>query len=143
MYKQVRIPRQIGQAVKDKRIRLGYTQAQLAELSNTSRSLVYRLEKGATNGISLDKLFAILNALGLELAVIDEDKATKSIERITSDLAVDDVQKKPKEQSISPKPNREKKIKASPARNTQAQYDKEIEAAGNIPGFDVLRYLRK
>lgn len=44
MYK-IEILRQIGQAVKEKRLEKGLTQKELAKLSNTSRSLIYRLEK--------------------------------------------------------------------------------------------------
>lgn len=44
MYK-IEIPRQIGQAVKVKGLEKGLTQEELAKLSNTSRSLIYRREK--------------------------------------------------------------------------------------------------
>lgn len=43
---EIEIPRQIGQSIKSKRLKKGFTQEQLTKLSNTSRSLVYRLEKG-------------------------------------------------------------------------------------------------
>lgn len=136
MYK-INIPRQIGQAIKDKRLEMGLTQVQLAELTNTSRSLIYRLEKGTTNGIMLDKLFQILKALKLGLAITDDRKSPKSIHGIAMEHDVSNGQAKGRTVS-----SRKTATRNDPSRNAPAQLDKERTALRNIKGLDAAKYLR-
>lgn len=141
MYK-IEIPRQIGQIIKSKRLKKGFTQEQLAKLSNTSRSLVYRLEKGTTNGISLDKLFDILKVLDLEFAVIDLDDALKNIGQDATDQEgipgiPDDrirVKKKPPIRASN-----DAAVKKNSSRNSRAQRQKELRAIQNIKALNTQK----
>lgn len=65
--------RQIGQSVHEKRSSEGLTQQQLAEKAGVSERLVRSIEKGDAVGARLDKLVAVLSALGLELTVMGAD----------------------------------------------------------------------
>ncbi|EHF02969.1 hypothetical protein HMPREF1008_00010 [Olsenella sp. oral taxon 809 str. F0356] len=67
--KQIHIPRQMGQAVRTKRLELGLTQRELAGKAGVSERLVLSLEQGEATGIRLDKLLGILGSLGLSLYV--------------------------------------------------------------------------
>ncbi len=58
---------EIGYAIKDRRTELGMTQAQLAEAASVSKRCLWSLELGQNPGVQLDKLTAVLGALGLEL----------------------------------------------------------------------------
>ena len=58
---------EIGYAIKDRRAELGMTQAQLAEAAGVSKRCLWSLELGQNPGVQLDKLTAVLGALGLEL----------------------------------------------------------------------------
>lgn len=58
---------EIGYAIKDRRAELGVTQAQLAEAAGVSKRCLWSLELGQNPGVQLDKLTAVLGALGLEL----------------------------------------------------------------------------
>ena len=60
---------EIGYAIKDRRTELGMTQAQLAEAAGVSKRCLWSLELGQNPGVQLDKLTAVLGALGLELTV--------------------------------------------------------------------------
>lgn len=60
---------EIGHAIKDRRAELGMTQAQLAEAAGVSKRCLWSLELGQNPGVQLDKLTAVLRALGLELTV--------------------------------------------------------------------------
>ena len=57
----------IGYAIKDRRAELGMTQAQLAEAAGVSKRCLWSLELGQNPGVQLDKLTAVLGALGLGL----------------------------------------------------------------------------
>lgn len=63
--------RQIGHALREKRRALGMTQQELADAASVSRSLVMRLEKGSATALYPEKLFGILDALGLQLVLTD------------------------------------------------------------------------
>lgn len=63
MYK-IEILRQIGQAVKEKGLEKGLTQEELAKLSNTSRSLIYRREKELKAIQNIKVLNAQMNSRG-------------------------------------------------------------------------------
>ena len=58
---------EIGYAIKDRRAELGMTQAQLAEAAGVSKRCLWSLERGQNSGVQLDKLTAVLGALGLGL----------------------------------------------------------------------------
>lgn len=131
MYK-IEIPRQIGQTIKSKRLERDLTQEQLAKLTNTSRSLIYRLEKGTTNGISLEKLFEILKALDLELAIIDLNNKQKIIQKITMDSSAHDDQAQVEKTAPTPAFTHKATTKKDSIRNSQAQREKELEAIRNI-----------
>ena len=74
---------EIGYAIKDRRAELGMTQAQLAEASGVSKRCLWSLELGQNPGVQLDKLTAVLGALGLGLELTvgnppDEPQAEQS-----------------------------------------------------------------
>ena len=60
---------EIGYVIKDRRAELGMTQAQLAEAAGVSKRCLWSLELGQNPAVQLDKLTAVLGALGLELTV--------------------------------------------------------------------------
>lgn len=55
----------LGQQIKSRRKKLGITQQSVADLSGTSVQLVIQVEGGKPT-VRLDKLIAILHALGLQ-----------------------------------------------------------------------------
>lgn len=65
----VTIPRQAGIYVRRAREAQGLTRRQLAEAAHVSERLLAALELGDAPGIGLDKLLAVLDALGLKLEV--------------------------------------------------------------------------
>ena len=65
----IEIPRQAGIHVRREREAQSLTRAQLAQSSGVSERLLASLELGDATGIRLDKLLAVLHALGLTLAV--------------------------------------------------------------------------
>lgn len=139
---EIEIPRQIGQAIKNKRLKKGFTQEQLAKLSNTSRSLVYRLEKGTTNGVSLDKLFEILQALDLKFAIIDLDDAPKNIEQNTTSLDLHSTRKRIKKRPSTITANNTAG-KNDSSRNSRAQREKELRAIQNIKALNAQMNSRR
>ncbi len=58
----------LAETMKEERLRLGLTQNQLAEMSGTSRSSIYKLEHGKTD-ISLGTLFQLFKVVGKSLNV--------------------------------------------------------------------------
>ena len=66
---------EIGYAIKDRRAKFGLTQAQLAEAAGVSKRCLWSLELGQNPGVQLDKLTAVLGALGLDLAISTVDVA--------------------------------------------------------------------
>jgi HTH-type transcriptional regulator / antitoxin HipB len=61
--------RRIGDAVRNRRRHLGLRQRELARLAEVSTRFVHSLE-AAKPTLRLDKVAAVLDALGLELAVV-------------------------------------------------------------------------
>jgi len=59
-------PHELGQLVRDRRKRLGITQAQLAEIVGVSRHWVIALERGNT-GAELGLVLTALSAVGLRV----------------------------------------------------------------------------
>lgn len=72
------IPRQAGQYVRTAREAAGLTRAQLAEKCGVSERLLASLELGDATGIRLDKLLAVLHAVGLSLSVSGEALSTSN-----------------------------------------------------------------
>lgn len=58
----------LGMAIRDFRKKLGLTQTQLADLAGVSLNYVSQLENGKPK-TQLDKLFAVIDVLGLELTL--------------------------------------------------------------------------
>src|SRR5690348_14017320 len=65
------IDRHIGARVRERRIALGMTQQQLAELIGTTYQQNYKYEKGA-NRVSAGRLHALARALGVEVGYFFE-----------------------------------------------------------------------
>lgn len=63
----IEIPRMIGQVTKARREELGLTQQQLADAADVSRPFINRLEKGTAVAIYPEKLFYVLDALGITM----------------------------------------------------------------------------
>ncbi|MDO5043564.1 MAG: helix-turn-helix domain-containing protein [Slackia sp.] len=59
----------IGYAIKDRRLQLGLTQAQVADEAKVSKRCLWSLELGQNPGVQFNKLTAVLEALGLELTI--------------------------------------------------------------------------
>ena len=72
---------EIGYAIKDARSKLGMTQAQLAETAGISKRCLWSLELGQNPGVQLDKLLAVLKALGLDLSIVAGE--SQGIPRVT------------------------------------------------------------
>lgn len=82
----------IGYAIKDRRAELGLTQAQLAEAAGISKRCLWSLELGQNSGVQLDKLTAVLGALGLDLTISSADVVTPGTQPLplaTSDASPD------------------------------------------------------
>lgn len=60
-------PREVGDAIKTRRIQLGLRQRDLAERAFVSRQWIIKLEAGHDNA-ELARLLAVMQALGLSLA---------------------------------------------------------------------------
>lgn len=141
MYR-IEIPRQIGQAIKEKRLEKGLSQEQLAILSNTSRSLIYRLEKGTTNGVSLDKLFDVLRILGLEFALVDLDGSPENAQQNTTKSNIPTApnvhrDRKGAKKRHSTRTHNNAAGKNDSSRNSRAQRKKELRAIQNIKALNA------
>lgn len=66
---------EVGYAIKGRRAELGLTQAQVAEAAGVSKRCLWSLELGRNPGVQLDKLTAVLGALGLDLSIAKVDAA--------------------------------------------------------------------
>ena len=86
MYTPIKIPRQMGIHVRRTREAWGMTRIQLAKAAGVSERLVASLELGEAPGIRLDKLMAVLGALGMQLGV------SESTGNITQEQPRDDVE---------------------------------------------------
>lgn len=78
---------EIGYAIKDARSELGMTQAQLAEAAGISKRCLWSLELGQNPGVQLDKLLAVLKALGLDLSIVAGEAPDRGVhERKKEDI---------------------------------------------------------
>ncbi|WP_020200628.1 helix-turn-helix domain-containing protein [Cupriavidus sp. WS] len=75
----------LGAAVQGKRIALGLTQQQLAEMANVSRQSLNGIEQGHVNA-TLDTLGRLLDVLGLSLEVGDPESKRQAEGRPTRAL---------------------------------------------------------
>ena len=60
---------ELGQAVQERRTRMGMTQASLAALSGLSRQTISQLESGSIGDLSLQRAQKLADVLGLALQV--------------------------------------------------------------------------
>jgi HTH-type transcriptional regulator / antitoxin HipB len=75
----LRTPREIGLRIRDRRMQLGMSQAQLAERIGMSRQWVVSLEKGAP-GAALGTVLRAISELGLDVNVRESNMADDIIE---------------------------------------------------------------
>lgn len=68
----------IGYAIKDARLELGLTQAQLADAAGISKRCLWSLELGQNPGVQLDKLLAVFKVLGLDLQIVSGKRLRKT-----------------------------------------------------------------
>ena len=61
----------LGAAIRTCRVSRGWTQAELAGQAQVSRRFVSELEAGQRTGAELSRVFAVLRALRLALALVD------------------------------------------------------------------------
>jgi HTH-type transcriptional regulator/antitoxin HipB len=61
-------PTEIAKSIRQRRIDLGLTQLELADLAEVSERLIRDLEKGRLS-VRIDKLLALLKVLGLEILI--------------------------------------------------------------------------
>jgi transcriptional regulator with XRE-family HTH domain len=69
---------EIGHRVREARKAKGLTQRALAELAGLSRTTVNQLEAGVFPDIGVRKLLAILDAVGLDISLVDAARTRKS-----------------------------------------------------------------
>ncbi|WP_368501940.1 helix-turn-helix domain-containing protein [uncultured Olsenella sp.] len=88
--RQIHIPRQMGQAVRSRRLELGLTQRELADKAGVSERLVLSLEQGEATDIRLDKLLGILGSLGLSLYVGGGSSTATAVRQASASPQVSD-----------------------------------------------------
>ena len=71
----------IGYAIKDRRLKLGLTQAQLAKAAGVSSRCLWSLELGQNSGVQLNKLTAVFEVLGLDLSIVESDTACTAFQK--------------------------------------------------------------
>lgn len=64
----------LGAQLRAARRARGLTQAELAERAGVSRNFVVQVERGQRRGAELDRVLALVRALGLELALLDRPR---------------------------------------------------------------------
>lgn len=67
----------IGGALRDRRLLLGVTQEEVAELAQTTQRFVSTLERGKVT-VRLDKVLEVADVLGLRLALEERSAADAS-----------------------------------------------------------------
>ena len=81
MERIARTPEQIGEAIRQRRSRLGWNQTKLAEKTGLRQSTVSEVERGKS-GALLGTICDLLAALDLELVIRPRSKAAPEIEDI-------------------------------------------------------------
>ncbi|WP_417562275.1 helix-turn-helix transcriptional regulator [Microbacterium sp.] len=69
-----------GNVVRDRRIELGLTQAELARRVGRARQWVVRFESGFAGSASVDSLLAVLDILDLYVEVGETDEDTTNLD---------------------------------------------------------------
>jgi transcriptional regulator with XRE-family HTH domain len=67
--------------IREARLRAGFTQTELAELTGRERSVIARWEQGAVSP-SIDNLLAVVHACGFELPLVLVPRDTSQDERL-------------------------------------------------------------
>lgn len=67
---------QLGKAIRDERKARHLTQTQLADIAGVSLNFVSQLESGKPR-VQLDKVLAVMGALGLELQIVFASSLSK------------------------------------------------------------------
>jgi transcriptional regulator with XRE-family HTH domain len=67
--------------IREARLRAGFTQTELAELTGRERSVIARWEQGAVSP-SVDNLLAVVHACGFELPLVLVPRDTSQDERL-------------------------------------------------------------
>ncbi|WP_162458259.1 helix-turn-helix transcriptional regulator [Pseudactinotalea terrae] len=82
--RSIRNAGELGAALRERRLRAGLTQAQVAERAEVSRAFVTELERGRRPRAELMRVFMVMRALetGLELV----DAPTKTADQALSEL---------------------------------------------------------
>ena len=78
MTQSVRSAGQLGVLIREERLRRGMTQQELADRSGTGQKTISRIETG-NEGTSLETVFRLLAALGLEIRFSPRDSIGKSV----------------------------------------------------------------
>lgn len=80
--------RQLGAAIRQARTKAGLTQSELAELAGVSRAFVSGMESASRPGAELQRVLAILRALGLGIVLErDHDDFESALEATLSEAA--------------------------------------------------------
>ena len=73
---------EVGDAVRQRRRDMGYTQQKLAELSGLSRTRINQMEAGRAFDMKLGSIVSILDALGMSLRISESRDARPVFEDI-------------------------------------------------------------
>ena len=81
MNQVVRLPRQLGAIIQNKRRRQGMTQQQLASLIGKQQKTISAIENGS-QGTKLDTLLRVIATLDLDIQIVPRRPDGKSIEDV-------------------------------------------------------------
>ena len=85
---------QLGSQVYTARTAQGLTQSMLATRAGVSERLIRYLEKGQAQSVQLNKLLAILSALGLDLSICTQREAGQYVSGESEQLASDKLEQR-------------------------------------------------
>lgn len=85
---------QLGSQVYTARTTQGLTQSMLATRAGVSERLIRYLEKGQAQSVQLNKLLAILSALGLDLSICTQREAGQYVSGESEQLASDKLEQR-------------------------------------------------
>ena len=85
---------QLGSQVYTARTAQGLTQSMLATRAGVSERLIRYLEKGQAQSVQLNKLLAILSALGLDLSICPQSEAGQYVSGESEQLASDKLEQR-------------------------------------------------
>jgi HTH-type transcriptional regulator/antitoxin HipB len=78
---------QLGAALRERRERIGFTQARLAENAKVSRAFIIDLERGKRPRAELSRVLAVMRALDVAITLVDADR--RGTEDILAELLGD------------------------------------------------------